>query len=185
VNILALADRPPDIPLVELLEKHWDAVFTLGDLTLRELRPLEHLVTPKFGVYGNHCSGTYMPELGITNLHLQVIEWQGLRLGGFQGCVRYKEDQYAPMFTQEEAAELLKDFPAVDVFLSHCPPDGINDDPDDPAHLGFIALREYVLRTKPSVLLHGHTYPKDHNLKTSLGDTQIIYVSGAGELQTS
>jgi len=82
------------------------------------------------------------------------------------------------MYTQEEATQLLKDFPHVDIMLTHCPPYGINDEPGEPAHEGFKALVEYLDRHHPTHLLHGHTYPTDATLQTSYNSTKIIYVSG-------
>ena len=80
------------------------------------------------------------------------------------------------MYTQEEATVLFKDFPYVDVLLVHCPPYGVNDEPNELAHQGFKVLREYVEQKKPKYLLHGHTYPTAENMVTRLGDTQIIYI---------
>ena len=49
-------------------------------------------------------------------------------------------------YTQKEASKLAKRLPAADVLICHCPPLGINDDPDDPAHVGFAGLRDWVER---------------------------------------
>ena len=179
MRILAIADRPPSKPLREiLLEQPIDVIVTLGDLEMHEIRALENVTSiPKFGVYGNHCSGMYMEPLGITNLHLKTAEVDGITFGGFEGCVRYKESS-AKMYTQEEASALLAPFPRVDVMLTHCPPLGVNDDPSDVAHTGFAGLREYVERQRPTYLFHGHTYPTKDKLTTLLGDTKIVYVFG-------
>ena len=180
MRILAIADRPPSRPLREILsETKFDLIVTLGDLDLSEIRYLE-LVTdiPKLGVYGNHCSGMYMPGLGIENMHMRTLEVGGMIFGGFEGCVRYKDSPFAKMYTQEEASVILASFPRVDVMLTHCPPFGVNDEPDDVAHTGYIGLRDYVLREKPGYLLHGHTYPTENTLTNKLGNTEIIYVTG-------
>jgi hypothetical protein len=180
MRILAIADRPPKTPIRETLEKESiDLIVTLGDLDLiqiRELAGIQHI--PKFGVYGNHCSGNYFGDLGIVNMHLHTAEHQGIRFGGFEGCVRYKESSWAKMYTQEEAIGLLRTFPPVDVLLAHSPPIGINDDPEDQAHVGFTALRDYLDREKPRYLFHGHTYPSKESLVTSYKETQIEYVYG-------
>lgn len=96
---------------------------------------------------------------------------------GFERSNKYKEDPYIKMYTQNQANDLLKDFPYVDVFISHSPPRGINDE-DDTAHQGFDALRKYVEGKKPKYFLHGHTYPKKGEEITKLRDTQIIYIQG-------
>ncbi|MEI6490743.1 MAG: metallophosphoesterase [bacterium] len=178
MKILAIADRPPRKGLKELVEKEGvDLIVTLGDLEYLQLVELNNINLPKLGVYGNHCSGNYFNDLNIKNMHLQTFEFGGLIFGGFEGSNKYKDDEYAKMYTQEQAKELLKDFPYVDVFLSHSPPKGINDE-DDTAHVGFEALRTYIEEKKPKYFFHGHTYPKKGEEVTKLGDTEIIYVQG-------
>jgi hypothetical protein len=177
ITILAIADRPPKTSIPEILNTNpIDVVITLGDLDLVQIIELAHITSiPKLGVYGNHCSGNYFADLGIKNMHLQTFEHKGLIFGGFEGSVRYKNDPYAKMYTQEEAEVLLKNLPYVDVLICHSPPFGINDE-SDPAHQGFKSLRKYIEEKKPKYLLHGHTYPTEHTLITKFLDTEIIYV---------
>ena len=177
MKVLAIADRPPRTPIKEILSQNpVDLIVTLGDLDLYELKELEDVKDiPKIGVYGNHDSGMYFDPLGIKNMHMQTFEFQGLLFGGFQGSMRYKEGDM-PMFTEEEAGILLKDYPHVDVFLAHSPPYGINDDPTEVAHTGFQALRDYIEREHPKYFLHGHTYPSEKELITEYLGTKIIYV---------
>ena len=68
-----------------------------------------------------------------------------------------REPRYT--WSQKQATKLLRKLGPVDVMLAHSPPLGVNDDPDDPAHIGLEGLREYVERERPAMLLHGHTYP--------------------------
>jgi Icc-related predicted phosphoesterase len=178
MKILAIADRPPKESIRALLEreKNIELICTLGDLdyfSLEELKDIQDI--PKIGVYGNHCTRGYFETLGIKNMHLTTFEYKGLTFGGFEGCVRYKEDHYAPMYTQEEASRMLNGFPRVDVMLCHCPPYGINDE-EEVAHQGFKALRLYLEEMKPKYLLHGHTYPNEKTLVTEYKETKIVYV---------
>jgi uncharacterized protein len=154
--LLAIADRAPREKIKTILDKNpVQMICTLGDLDQMALAELEDIHNiPKLGVYGNHCSGMYFEPLGITNMHLKTFEFGGLTFGGFEGCVRYKNDPYAKMYTQEEATELLKDFPHVDIMLVHCPPYGIHDEPKELPHQGYKALREYLEKKKPRYLLH-------------------------------
>ena len=156
MNVLAIADRNPKINILEVINRnHIELVITLGDLTREDILPLEQVTNiPKMGIYGNHDSGTYMPELGIWDMHLKTWDYQGLKFGGFQGCVRYKDNPEAIMYTQEQANQMMAGFPRVDVFISHCPPRGINDE-QEVAHQGFDALRTYLDNQKPKVWLHG------------------------------
>lgn len=176
MKILAIADTNPQLDYPQFVAEHAiDIVMTLGDLDRSQLIGLERVTTPKIGVYGNHCSGTYMNEFGIVNMHLNAWQWRGVSFGGFQGCVRYKENPDAIMYTQQEARELLASMPPVDVFLTHCPPRGINDE-EELAHQGFDGLRTYIERTPPKLLLHGHTYPAEATMVRQFGLTRIEYV---------
>lgn len=183
MKLLALAARPPHMSIersiADLCQREGvELICTLGDLERSDILELEQITAiPKIGVYGNHCSGNYMPEIGIVNMHLQTAQLGSIRLGGFEGCVRYKEGD-APMFTQEQAARLLQNFPPVDVFLSHAPPYGINDEPEEVTHQGFHALRKYLDEQQPRLWLHGHTYPSAGELITQHGPTRIEYVFG-------
>lgn len=178
MTILAISDRPPRKSITEILsEQAVDLICLLGDLEIHDLHELKAIThIPKIGVYGNHDSGNYFEPLGIRDTHLKTFEYQGTVFGGFEGSVRYKDSPYAKMYTQEEAMELLKDFPRVDVMLSHAPPYGINDEPEELAHQGFKALRTYLEEKKPKYLLHGHTYPSDTELVRHYQDTEIVYV---------
>ena len=177
MKALVIADRNPHIDFRRTIDDNAaDLVITLGDLERHDLLYLADIRdVPKIGVYGNHCSGTYMDELGIMNVHMAMWEFGGLRFGGFQGCVRYKENPQAIMYTQAEASVMLEQFPPVDVFVCHCPPRGINDE-EEVAHQGFDGLREYIERTPPHVLLHGHTYPTEETIVRQHGTTRIEYV---------
>ena len=177
MNTLVIADRNPDIDFQKIINDNAvNLVITLGDLERHDLLGLSAVTTiPKIGVYGNHCSGTYFPELGIMNMHMATWEYGGLTFGGFQGCVRYKENPYAIMYTQAQASHMLAAFPSTDIFICHCPPRGINDE-EEVAHQGFDGLREYIDRSPPRVLLHGHTYPTEASMVRQYGATRIEYV---------
>jgi Icc-related predicted phosphoesterase len=177
MKILAIADRPPQHSVKERVERERpDVICTLGDLNGIDLHELANISNiPKIGVYGNHCSGAYFDELGIENLHLKTKEIGGVLFGGFQGSVRYKQDPSAVMYTDEEAQELLKDFPYADILITHSPPRGVHDE-DDPAHRGLKALRDYVLAKQPKYLIHGHTYVSDSTKETLLDSTKIVHV---------
>ena len=179
MKILAIADRPPRQKIEQIIDEYRDIemIFLLGDLTVFDLSGLQNInYIPKIGVYGNHCSGSYFEEFGVKNLHLNTFNYKGFTFGGFEGSVRYKKDPYAKMYTQEEALDMLKDFPRVDIFLSHCPPYGINDEPGESAHEGFRALRKYIDEKSPLYFFHGHTYPTEDSLVTKYHNTNIVYV---------
>jgi len=177
MKALVVADRNPHINIAEVAQQEGvNLLITLGDLIREDLLTAIPLNTiPKIGVYGNHDSGNYMTEIGIMDMHLKTWDFGGLKFGGFQGCVRYKPAPDAIMYTQQEASQMMAGFPPVDVFLSHCPPRGVNDE-EEIAHQGFDALRTYVDRCHPRVLLHGHTYPTEEDMVRQYGPTRIEYV---------
>ena len=176
LKALVLADAAPFVPLEQLLREHpIDVVLTLGDLKRSHLEPLAAFTGPKLGVHGNHDDGDEFDDLGIEDLHLRVVELGGRLIGGFAGSHRYRPGgRY--MWSQEEAAAALEGFPAVDVLIAHSPPLGVNDEAGDVAHVGLEALRDYVERARPRVLLHGHTYPVIQRRR--LGDTIVRHVRG-------
>ena len=138
-----------------------DLLITTGDLSLFDFPGLEEKISkkPAFGVYGNHDSGNYMDRLGIINLHNKVYEYAGLKWGGFQGCLKYKESDL--MYTEEEARVWADTFPRVDVLLLHAGPSGMLDDPSDEVHIGSENIRRYVIEKKPKYVFVGHQYSDD------------------------
>lgn len=153
-----------------------DMLISTGDLTSFDFAGLEDKNPKKiaFGVYGNHDSGNYMESLGIVNLHNKVFGYKGLKWGGFQGCIKYKESEL--MYTEEQAKMWAENFPYVDVLLLHAGPKGMLDDPSDYIHTGSESIRQYVLDKKPKYLFVGHQYSDDF---MDLGETKIYRTYGA------
>ncbi len=178
MKILAIADRPPKNSIKDqVADENIDLVVTLGDLEYTQIAELESITNiPKIGVYGNHCTPGYMEQLGIVDMHMKTIEVDGITFGGFEGSHRYKKDQFAKMYSQDEAIELMRDLPYVDVFIAHSPPAGINDE-ENPAHQGLLALRNYLDQKQPKYFIHGHTYPTQENIVERYKNTNIIYVT--------
>lgn len=137
-----------------------DVFITTGDLSIFDFTPIEDIIKtkPSFGVYGNHDTPGYLEKLDIKNLHLKTIKWNNYVLGGFQGCLRYKEGG-GPQFSEEEAKNILNNYPSVDILLLHAAPFGLLDTPNDPVHTGSLSIREYVDRTKPKYIFCGHDSP--------------------------
>jgi uncharacterized protein len=183
MKALVLADRPvPFDPAKLALQREVDIVITLGDLQPSWIEPLERLRLPKVGVYGNHDEQPYLDWFGIDDLHLRRLDLDlGLSFCGFEGCVSYLRGsgRMGPSYTQKEARRLIRKLPPADVLVCHCPPEGVNDDPSDPAHIGFTALRQWVDEHRPRWLLHGHVHPMPGSLTQRVGDTRVVYVNGA------
>lgn len=178
VRALVIADTPfrgrciADV----VADNALDLVITAGDLHPADIPGIDNLVVPAMGVYGNHCNGRYLDDLGVTNLHLTMVSVAGITFTGLQGCVRYKARGHGLLYTQAEYTDLISHLPPADVLVTHCPPAGINDHPTDPAHVGIEALRPWLDAHPPRVLIHGHTYPKSP--VPAHGHTRIEYVHG-------
>jgi Icc-related predicted phosphoesterase len=185
MRVLALADKPPPVDPAEMArQRRVEAVFCLGDLDRAWIESLMSLGIPRFGVHGNHDPAHVLRELEIEDLHLRRTRLSGgLTVAGFEGCVRYGKGHPAHQYTQKEARKLAKRLPAADVLLCHCPPLGINDDPEDPAHIGFEALRDWVDEHRPRHLLHGHVHPLPGQTLRRHGDTNVHWISGAKVLE--
>ncbi|MBP9700124.1 hypothetical protein KBD71_02485, partial [Candidatus Woesebacteria bacterium] len=153
-----------------------DILITTGDLTYPDLSGIlnETQKKPAFGVYGNHDSGQYLEELGIENLHLRRVEWNGLTLGGFQGCLRYKKGDL--QFSEEEAKDFYLSFPRVDILLLHAGGKDILDDPSDDVHIGSEWIAAYIREKQPSVVFCGHQYSND---QMQVNNTQIFRTYGS------
>jgi Icc-related predicted phosphoesterase len=182
MRILALADEPSHGPIPGLIAAHRpDVIVLLGDLEPAWTEGLAAVERPKLGVLGNHDAEDALSAIGAEELQLRRVEVGGISFSGFGGSPRYSEDG-TNEWTEEEAEEMVGRLPAADVLLTHSPPAGVNDEPDDPAHRGSPALREWVERNRPAWLLHGHTLPHPSHRVGRLGDTRVVHVRGAAAL---
>jgi Icc-related predicted phosphoesterase len=179
VRVLALADKPPPLdPALMAEQMAADAVVCLGDLDRAWIEPLTHLDLPRVGVHGNHDEQGLLREVDVQDLDGRRTSLGGMTFAGFEGCVRYGHG--GPYhYTQREASKRARRLPAAEVLLTHCPPLGINDDPHDPAHVGFEGLLEWVRRYRPRHLLHGHTHPIGGRVMRRFEDTRVHWISGA------
>lgn len=162
MRLLLIADTTPQLgrPLPQYVEaNNIDAVVTAGDLYACSLDGIAACTIPALGVYGNHCDGTYLHDLGMINLHRNRVLVEGVSFVGLEGCVRYKDGGRSIMYTQDQYAAFLAELPPADILVTHCPPEGINDHPPDRSHTGISALRDWIDTHQPRVLIHGHTYP--------------------------
>ncbi|MBA3262922.1 MAG: metallophosphoesterase [Thermoleophilaceae bacterium] len=156
----------------------------LGDLEPAWTEGLEAVDLPKLGVRGNHDPPDALEAVGVEDLHLGSATLGDLRFSGFGGSPRYSrhgENEW----TEEEVEQLVERLPPSDVLLTHSPPEGVNDEPDDRAHRGSPALRGWVERHRPVWLLHGHTLPNPALQVHQLGPTRVVHVRGAVPLELS
>lgn len=164
----------------------YDLILSCGDL---KADYLTFLVTMGHArllyVHGNH-DGSYevkAPE-GCDCIDDQLLVYNGVRILGLGGCLRYHDGPY--QYTEKEMRRrisklrfALRRAGGVDIVITHAPPRGLGDR-EDPAHMGFEALRDLIDRWHPSYLLHGHVHLRyDHSLprEQDYGGTRIINVS--------
>lgn len=154
-----------------------DVMFVTGDLSIFHFHGIMDIISskPSFGVYGNHCCPGYLEELGIKNVNLRVDDWNGLRIGGFEGCLRYKPSG-GPQFTEEAARDGLANFEAVDILLLHAAPFQLLDTPGDIVHTGSKEVRNYVDKVHPKYIFCGHDSP---SMEKDFNGTKIFRTHGA------
>jgi Icc-related predicted phosphoesterase len=125
-----------------------------------------------FAVKGNHDRAAPFAE-GIVDVSLRVETFRGVRFGGLEGSWRYKPRGHF-LYDQAEASAALAGFPEVDVFVSHNSPRGVHDR-DDGVHIGFKALRRYLRRARPRLMVHGHQHV---DRETTLKGVLVVGVHG-------
>ena len=179
MRVLALADKPPPLdPALMAEQMGVDAVVCLGDLDRAWIEPLAHLRLPRVGVHGNHDEPGLLAEVEVLDLQGKRTSLCGKTFAGFEGCVRYGAG--GPFhYTQRQASKLARKLPAAEILITHCPPRGINDDPADPAHVGFDGLLDWVRDHRPRHLLHGHTHPLGGQVMSHFEDTRVHWINGA------
>ena len=178
ISALALADERPHAPITELVSAHApDLILLLGDLEPAWTAGLGAVDVPKLGVRGNHDGPDALEAVGAEDLHLRSRSWGGLTFTGFGGSPRYSRE--GNEWTEDEAEAMLAALPPADVLLTHTPPAGVNDQPEDHVHSGSPALRAWVERHEPGWLLHGHTLPDPSRSVARVGRTRVIHVRGA------
>lgn len=170
--------------------KEYDLILSSGDL---QADYLSFLVTmgrcPVLYVHGNHDTGydNYPPE-GCDCIDDQLVVYNGIRILGLGGCLRYHpgDYQYTDAQMRRRIAKLhwkIRRLGGIDIVVTHAPPYGIGD-ADDPAHRGFEALAELLELYKPKYLLHGHVHlrygggPTGKPVRERIcGETTVINVS--------
>ena len=168
----------------------YDLIISCGDL---KADYLSFLVTmgrcPVLYVHGNHDTSydNYPPE-GCDCIDDQIVVYNGIRILGLGGCLRYHPGDY--QYTDKQMARRIaklhwriRRLGGIDVVVTHAPPCGIGDAPD-PAHNGFESFVELMDLYQPKYLIHGHVHLR-YNPQTGTkpdreqhyGDTTVINVS--------
>ena len=175
-----------------------DLVLGCGDLTYDYLDFVATAVAaPLRAVHGNH---DVPPEnlddraIGVwwdgIDLHGRVVAIDGVLIGGLEGSPRYNRGPFQSDESDMWLA-ILKMLPAlvanrirrgrfIDVLVTHAPPRGIHDRPDQ-AHRGFAAFRTFLRWFRPRYHVHGHTHVYDSRTvtQTQFGRTTVVNAYGA------
>ncbi len=198
MKILAVSDVVVDRLYSAQIAEHFrdvDMILGCGDLSYEYLEFLvSALNVPLLYVPGNHDPqyDQQKPSAradGCDLLDQRVTRVKGLNLAGLGGSIRYKPvppNQYTQAEMYLRVISLLPGLlrqrgqtgGALDIMVAHSPPRGIHDD-DDPAHVGFLAFRDFIRVFKPRYFLHGHTLVYKSNLLspvTQVGATTVINV---------
>lgn len=179
MKILSLSDEVVNLvqsPAITSRFGDVDVVLSCGDLPFDYLEYVVTMLGKRlYYVHGNHAAqrmalsdGTFksMPD-GCINVHHRLVNHCGLLIGGLEGSMRYREGEH--QYTEREmrwlAATMMPGLllnrllygRALDVMITHAPPQGIHDD-KDVCHQGFEALLRFMDRYKPRYLIHGHTH---------------------------
>src|SRR5262249_36505461 len=149
-----------------------DLLISCGDvsdsfvLRVAEMTLCRHI----FAVKGNHdSSAPFHPP--IKDLHLKVVEHQGLKFGGVNGSWRYKPRGHFP-YEQEDVEKALESFPPVDFSVAQNSPHLIHQG-DEGVHVGFQAFNAYIDRARPQVFTPGH---QQVNAESLTAATRVIGV---------
>lgn len=169
LKIFAFSDihSPDSFRMAELNPQDFDLVVTLGDIprdTLDYILFMSKTLT-SLGVLGNHDPKEIIE---LNNIHCKVVEFKGIKIGGFGGSLKYKDEPNH--YTEKEAAKKIQKMPYVDIFISHSPPYSTSDQ-NDPVHCGFKAFDDYIELKRPRYWLHGHLGRKT---QSKVCDTEIF-----------
>lgn len=141
-----------------------DLIISCGDLPPQYL---SFLVTffngPLLYVHGNHddCYLDTPPE-GCICIDGRVYEFEGLRIAGLGGSMRYRRGTF--QYTEKQM--LLRTIKlqyrifrckGLDILVSHAPAYGVNDGSDLP-HRGFQCFHRLLEKYHPRYFVHGHMH---------------------------
>lgn len=162
VRLLCIADTHGNLKgehLETIRDTRCDACFLLGDVSHKDLQLLDSVLdkSKTYGILGNHDDFGLLEKMGIKNIHLKTVDVKGLTVLGFEGSHRYKDGAY-PMYTQEEADELLKDMPATDIFVTH--DSSFEALATNQAHCGFKAILGLLKEKGIPLHIHGHLHDR-------------------------
>jgi Icc-related predicted phosphoesterase len=191
VRLLAVSDEPEKALDFERNRHELgkiDAVLGCGDLEPDYLSYLaDAFKAPLIYVRGNHDRGANWKALA-ENLPETLVgrcDWiEGISLVGLswpgddrdRNAIRSEQAawrQALPLGVRSTRQRPL-------IVLSHVPPRGLGDTPEDHYHRGFAAYEWLCRRLHPTLWLHGHTsMAATEEWRVTWGETTLVNVTGA------
>ena len=160
-----------------------DLVISCGDLKPEYLSFVATMIpVPLLYVHGNHDDKyDSKPPEGCTCIEDQIFEFQGVRILGLGGCLRYKpgKNQYTEQQMQRRTSKMfwkIRRKKGFDILVTHAPAQGIHD-AEDLCHRGFKAFIDLIEKYHPKYFVHGHVhmnYGRQFPREDMLGDTRVI-----------
>lgn len=179
----------PDPVLWDYLDRRLlegvELILSCGDLPAEYLSFLTCFThAPILYVHGNHDAAYDLrPPEGCTCVDDDIYEFNGVRVLGLGGSMRYRPD--APhMFTEREMARRarrlgwkLRRRGGFDILLTHAPARGLGDMEDMP-HRGFEVFLKLMDRWKPRYMFYGHVHrdygAMDFQRERAYAETTVI-----------
>jgi uncharacterized protein len=191
VRLLAVSDEPEralDFERNRAEVGKIDAVVGCGDLEPDYLSYLaDAFKAPLIYIRGNHDRGANWKALaeGLPETLAGRCDWiDGITLLGLS----WPGDDRATHAIRDEQAAWFQALPLGVrkppnrplIVLSHVPPRGLGDTPEDHYHRGFAAYEWLYRRLNPTLWLHGHTsMAASDEWRVTWGDTTFVNVTGA------
>ncbi|MBQ8816233.1 MAG: metallophosphoesterase family protein [Lachnospiraceae bacterium] len=160
-----------------------DLILSCGDLPAEYLSFLVTFANcPLLYVNGNHDHYDKRPPEGCICIDDQVYEYEGVRILGLGGSMRYKpgqDNQYTEKEMRKRVGKLF--FPIMrkrgfDILLTHAPAKGLGDLEDRP-HRGFQVFLDLMKKHRPKYFFYGHVhlnYGSDIKREQKYLDTQVV-----------
>lgn len=192
IRLLAASDEPD--PTLEHASNRAklgavDAVLGCGDLEPDWLSFLgDAFQAPLIYVRGNHDSGgpwpapRVLPEAanGVDDRSVPGVPILALSWPSYDGK-RARHDQRAAwgQVLRLGLRPLMSARPGT-IIISHVPPRGAGDTPDDPYHVGFDAYAFLAGRIRPRLWIHGHTnVAAKTTWRVQHGPTTVVNATGS------
>ena len=161
----------------------YQLIISCGDLKASYLSFLVTMARcPVLYVHGNHDTRyDSTPPEGCDCIDGRVVEYNGVRIMGLGGCLKYHPGAHQYTDRQMRGRILKMRWPirkagGVDILVTHAPAEGLGDS-EDVAHWGFPSLRTFLDKYQPTYHVHGHvhmTYGRNISRALSYNETTVI-----------